>query len=228
MANLRIKAIQYNTDDLYPILDTLGNGFNIIYSNLKSNIKLNGIKLTTRKFDKMLYNKEDNIIILLMRDGVISKDDIIEYLEIYDKPYAEVTFEENIYDDYKNDNNIPEIIFINNKKALCEELTKHWCQGNYNCIYFNKLKASYNFGYMSKFGERFSIDKKSFKGVIRFKNKLMLLSDEDNLTEENIKNILNTYQINFVINEEDKFDLSDKESEDKVKTLKLQRFEYFK
>lgn len=221
--NLRIKAIQYNTEELYPTLDSLTDGFNIIYSNLKSSIKLNGMRLTTRKFDTMLYNEEDNIIILLMRDGLLSKEDIIEYLEIYEKPYAEITFLENVYDEYKNDKNVPELVFVNNKKDLCEELAYCWCNGEYKCKYYILLSSTSNFGYMDKYDYRFSIDKRSYKGVLKFNNKLILLSDEFNLSKDSVINILKTYQINYEIDTDKKINLNDKESEEKVKILKLER-----
>lgn len=227
MSNLRIKAIQYNTEELYPALDSLSNGFNIVYSNLKSSINLNGMRLKSRKFDTMLYNEEDNIIILLMRGGVLSKEDIIEYLEIYKKPYALVTFEKNIYE-YKDDKEISEFVFVNNKKELCEELTKCLYNSLDNCKYYNLLNGTFDLGYMSKFSQRFSIDKSSYKGALKFNNKIILLSNEFNLTEDIIKNILKTFQINYEIDENIQADIYTDINEDKVKNLKLERFEYFK
>ena len=46
MKNLNIKAIQYYQEEFYNALDSLNDGLNIIYSNLKSNIKINGTKIS--------------------------------------------------------------------------------------------------------------------------------------------------------------------------------------
>lgn len=227
MSNIRIKAIQYNTEDLYPALDALGNGFNIVYSNLKSSINLNGIKFKNRKFDTMLYNEEDNVMILLMRNGIVKKDDIIHYLEMYNKSYVEVTFENCLYD-YEDRRDIPELVFVNNKKDLNEEIINCLNEELDNCKYYSLLNGTFDLGYMSKYSYRCSIDKSSYRGVLNFYKKLILLSDEFNLNQESVINILKSFRIKYILDEDKHPNLFVYGDKDKVKNLKLERFEYFK
>lgn len=217
---LRVKAIQYYPEKLDSILDSLNDGFNIVYSNLKSSINLNGIKLKSRKFDTMLYNEEDNLIILLMRGGTLFKEDIINYLDIYEKPYAEVTFEKNPYE-YQDGDDIPELCFVNNKKDLSDELIECVLSNINDCKYYISLKGTMDLGYMDRFDNRVTLDKKRYKGVLKFENKLIFLSPNDNLTQDSILNILKKYMINYDIDKDKQPDLYVNNFTEKVKSLKL-------
>lgn len=219
--NLKIKAIQYNTDELYKTLDLLSDGLSIVYSNLKSIINFNGEPIKTRKFDTMLYNEKDNLAILLMRGGEVTKEDIIEYLEMYEKHYVEVIFEENNFE-YKDGNNLPNLCFVNNKKDLCDELIEIIMNNSTNnCIYYPFVRSVLDLGYMSKYGQRFSIERGMYNCILKFNNKIIVISDM--LTQENTINILKSFCINFEIDYSRKPDLYVDNFKEKVKQLKYRK-----
>lgn len=217
---LRVKAIQFYPEKLDSVLDSLNDGFNIVYSNLKSSINLNGIKLKSRKFDTMLYNEEDNLMLLLMRGGSLSKEDIIDYLDIYEKSYAEVTFENNPYE-YQDGDDIPELCFVNNKNDLSDELIECLFYNINECKYYISLKGTMDLGYMDKYDKRVTLDKKRYKGVLKFENKLIFLSPNDNFSQDTIINILKKYMINYDIDNDKKPNLYVNHFKETVKSLKL-------
>ena len=94
---------------------------NIIYSNLKCFFKIGNNIISNRKFDTMLYNEESDLLIMLMRDGIVNKEDIINYLEKNNKKYTEITFTPSL-SEYHNSSDIPEIWFVRDEFVLNDAL----------------------------------------------------------------------------------------------------------
>lgn len=52
-------------------------------------IQLGKQEIKTRQFDTFLYNKKSDALIMLMRNGLVNKEDIIKYLKLNNKTFAE-------------------------------------------------------------------------------------------------------------------------------------------
>ena len=74
---LNIFAIQKNNEDIIEALNSIKPKTKdvLIFNNCISKLKLAG-KEVALHFDKMLYSRENNLLILVMQDSLVSFDDI--------------------------------------------------------------------------------------------------------------------------------------------------------
>ena len=180
-SNLDVWAIQKYPDALYTALDQIKGGTNIIYSNCTCNFKIGNQEVSARQFDTFLYNEESDILIMLMRDGGVSKEDMIKYLEGKGMDYYEVTFAPSI-SEYEDNNAIPEIWFARERYVLEDALDDSIDKGVQCCEYYPLLNGSLELGYISNSNDSFDIEGRLFQGLIKTDDKIVLIiNQKDNI-----------------------------------------------
>lgn len=210
-SNLDVWAIQYYPEQLFTALNQLKNGINIIYSNCTCEIKLASQNISTRQFDTFLYNEDSDILIMLMRGGKASKEQIIKYLEDNGKQYTEITFAPSVID-YKDGDNIPELWFSREKYVLEDALKDSLNNGINSCVFYPNVLGELNMGYIYDNTKKSKIDVRIFKGLVKLDDKLVLIINQsDNFDRENITRnmsadeiieLLKDYGFNFDISNE--------------------------
>ena len=154
--NLDVWAIQKYPNELYTALENVktDTGDLILFTNLECDFELNG-QAVKRSFDTSLYYDAGNgndALILLMKDGIATANQIREYLEKKQLRYHEVSFAkdvtkelpedfDNVYNEEKDDENIPEIWFAREEYVLRDALNDSIEQGNTTCDYYPLLQG---------------------------------------------------------------------------------------
>lgn len=195
-SNLDVKAIQYNPEDLYIALNKIDKGMNYVYSNCAFDFKIGKRKIRNRKFDTFLYNEESDTLIMLMSGGLVNKDHIINFLENNNKPIVEINFRTK-YDDYKVDDNLPEILFSRDKSILEDAIKDSVRKGIQSCEFYPLLSSYFMMGFRNVHGNIEEVDGRVFKGLLKFNDKLVLLVNQKynidefgNYRNTNVKTVL--------------------------------------
>lgn len=200
-SNLDVWAVQSNPNDLSAALSQIKDGMNIIYSNCTCNLVLGNQTIKTRQFDSILYNEESDILIMLMRDGLVTKEDVIKYLEANNKEYGEVTFAPSI-EEYNNDNNIPDIWFAREKAVLCDALQDAFNKGIDMCEFYPLVTGNLDIGYITNTKDnKINLDGRLFRGVLKLDDRLVLIINQKENIDKNgndrnmdTKEIINTIE----------------------------------
>ena len=191
--NLDVWAIQKYPNELYTALENVktDTGDLILFTNLECDFELNG-QTVKRSFDTSLYYDAGNgndALILLMKDGVATADQIREYLEKKQLRYHEVSLAKdfnNAYKEEKDDENIPEIWFAREEYVLRDALNDSIEQGNITCDYYPLLQGFLSLNYSANSNlSSYSVDGRKILGVITLEDKMILLINNGN-DERNI------------------------------------------
>ena len=196
--NLNVWAIQYYPEELLNAMSNINDGLNIIYSNVKCNLNIGKQKINSRQFDTILYNEESNILIMLMRDGLVFKEDIIKYLEDKGKEYVEINFDYSIFD-YKEKDNVPELWFAQDKNVLEKALKDSLCKNNNICKYYPLIKSELKFGYLSKYFKYINLTNLYFRGLIKLDDKIIMIINNNKLGMFNVLEIIDNLNIDIKI-----------------------------
>lgn len=214
--NLDVWAIQKYPNELYTALENVktDTGDLILFTNLECDFELNG-QAVKRSFDTSLYYDAGNgndALILLMKDGIATADQIREYLEKKQLRYHEVSFAkdltkelpedfENVYKEEKDDENIPELWFAREEYVLRDALNDSIEQGNTTCDYYPLLQGFLSLNYRANSDlsscdvdgrnlngsatsilSSYSVDGRKILGVIALEDKMILLINNGNDT----------------------------------------------
>lgn len=196
--NLDVWAIQKYPNELYTALENVktDTGDLILFTNLECNFELNS-QTVKRSFDTSLYYDAGNgndALILLMKDGIATADQIREYLEKKQLRYHEVSFAkdltkelpedfENVYKEEKDDENIPELWFAREEYVLRDALNDSIEQGNTTCDYYPLLQGFLSLNYrVNSDLSSYSVDGRKILGVIALEDKMILLINNGNDT----------------------------------------------
>ena len=196
--NLDVWAIQKYPNELYTALENVktDTGDLILFTNLECNFELNS-QTVKRSFDTSLYYDAGNgndALILLMKDGIATADQIREYLEKKQLRYHEVSFAkdltkelpedfENVYKEEKDDENIPELLFAREEYVLRDALNDSIEQGNTTCDYYPLLQGFLSLNYrVNSDLSSYSVDGRKILGVIALEDKMILLINNGNDT----------------------------------------------
>ena len=199
--NLDVWAIQKYPNELYTALENVktDTGDLILFTNLECDFELNG-QAVKRSFDTSLYYDAGNgndALILLMKDGIATANQIREYLEKKQLRYHEVSFAkdvtkelpedfDNVYNEEKDDENIPEIWFAREEYVLRDALNDSIEQGNTTCDYYPLLQGFLSLNYITNSTlSSYSVDGRKILGVITLEDKMILLINNGN-DERNI------------------------------------------
>jgi hypothetical protein len=178
-SNLDVWAIQYYPDELATALKQIREGFNIVYSNCVCDIRIGSQEITTRQFDTFLYNEESEVLIMLMRGGKASKEDIIKYLEANNKPYGEVTFA-HLKDEFQDGDDLPELWFAREEYVLKDALDDSKSKGVTSCIYYPLAFGQMDLGYLTSSDKKVNVDGRLFGGVVQLDDKVVLIIEQEN------------------------------------------------
>ncbi len=194
--NLDVWAIQKYPKELYTALENVktDTGDLILFTNLECNFELNG-KRVKRNFDTSLYYDAGNgndALILLMKDGIATSDQIREYLEKEQLKYHEVSFSKDLtkelaeefdisYTEEQADENIPELWFAREEYVLRDALNDSIEQGNTTCDYYPLLQGFLNLNYSANsIPFNYNVDGRKILGVIALEDKMILLINNGN------------------------------------------------
>ena len=177
-SDLKIYAIQSDTNKLYTALNRIGNGINIIYRNVDSKLVLGNKQIDKRKFSTYIYNEESNIAIVIMKGCKISSTEIIDYLDKKHKKYVEVNFVP-IKEKTKIIDNMPELFFINDLYSLEQLIIKSKKNNNNYCTIYSSCSGNLKLGYLDKYYEYSEINKIDIKEMIKFNDKIILLTNNN-------------------------------------------------
>ena len=201
-SNLNVYAIQNNPEELKKALEQLKKGFNYVYSNCMFSIQLGKQEIKSRQFDTFLYNQKSDALIMLMRNGLVNKEDIIKYLKLNNKAFAEITFIPLEDINYKNSKRLPELYFAREKKMLLEALKDSIKKGNYNCKYYPDLIGRFYLNYITNASETFDIDGRLIKGLLQLDDKIILLINQlYNIDKRGNSRNMNDIEIMTLLNE---------------------------
>lgn len=226
--NLDVWAIQKHPKELFTALENVktDKGDLILFTNLECKFLLGGKKVE-RSFDTSLYYDAENgndALILLMKDGIATADQIRKYLEEKGFQYHEVSFskglKENLlkefaipYEEEKQDENIPELWFAREEYVLRDALNESIEKGNTTCDYYPALEGVLSLNYSSN--ERlssFSVDGRKISGVIALEDKMILMinngDDPRNLNPLQIQMIMDELNVSANIHSAKEFDIS--------------------
>ena len=226
--NLDVWAIQKYPQELFTALENVktDKGDLILFTNLECDFILGTQKLK-RSFDTSLYYDAGNgndALILLMKDGIATADQIREYLQKQGLKYHEVTFYKGLkekllnefsipYEEEKEDENIPELWFAREEYVLKDALNDSIEKGNTTCDYYPALEGILSLNYISN--ERptsFNVDGRKISGVIALEDKMILMinngNDPRNLNPLQVQMVMDELNVSANIHSAKEFDIS--------------------
>ena len=179
--NLDVYAIQGIKEELAFSVSKIKEGFNYIYSNLVCTFTIGNQKVTTKCFDTMLYNEESDILILLLKDGIVTKEDLIQELEKNGKEYGEITFDE-LDNEEVFEENLPEFWFAREQYVLEDGIDESLEKGISSCEFYPNVESTISFHYVTNHtNKEVPIDGRFFKGIVLLEDKwIFLVSQKDN------------------------------------------------
>lgn len=225
--NLDVWAIQKYPKELYTALENVktDTGDLILFTNLECNFELNG-KRVKRNFDTSLYYDAGNgndALILLMKDGIATSDQIREYLEKEQLKYHEVSFSKDLtkelaeefdisYTEEQDDENIPELWFAREEYVLRDALNDSIEQGNTTCDYYPLLQGFLNLNYSANsIPFNYNVDGRKILGVIALEDKMILLinngNDDRNISPFQAHRIMEELGVSVNIHSDSEFNI---------------------
>ena len=170
--NYDIWAIQNNPEEVYQAVAGLENSQdNLLYNNLRSSIRVGDRKLQVR-FDTALFCGEEERLILLMKNGKLSREEFKSILIEKNIPFNEITFLETqpvVQDDLK------EIWFAVDRFVLDEALLDSRSKGIDVCEYYPDLGGVLELRFLSGEGRYQTLHKQPIRGAMLLDDKIVLL-----------------------------------------------------
>jgi len=220
-SNLDVWAIQLYPEELETALKNIKEGStdNLLYTNCSCNFEIGGEQVTTRQFDTMLFSPSSDTLVLLMRDGKATPEDIKKNLTERGIYYREIANKEPT-DSYENDESIKELWFAREKYVLVDALNDSKEKGYHSSIYHPNVASSLQLTYLTPQDEVEALDGRNFMGAIELPDKLVLLisqNDQRNITERQVYDTHEEVGMNILVDFHSKIGLHEKEA---VKVLK--------
>ena len=201
-SNLDVWAIQHYPGELQTALSNIltDSKNNILFHNCVCSMELGGELFSSRQFDTMLYAEDSDTLILLMRDGVATADDIKSYLNEKNILYHDVFFEP-LEDEYQNNNSIKELWFAREAYVLRDALDDSKQKGYSMVTYYPSINGFLKLQYITMQEQLFSVDGRNFQGMIDCPDKTVLLidGDERSLTERQVYSILDQQRMHVIV-----------------------------
>jgi len=185
-----VKDVIVINDDLNKLkenLEKIKKGVNIIYSNSIIDLHI-GQESIKNRYKLALYNEDSRIIMILTNDSIFNKDDIIKYLEQNNVLYSEITFKKYKTKQKKESENIT---FVNDRTRLEKELQESLKNGNNEAIYYPFVSSTLFFNYNCDYKINYTYHTEKYRGVIKLKDKIILIYDYDSNNETLSRIILN-------------------------------------
>jgi hypothetical protein len=179
-SNLDVWAIQYGPQELETALSNLKVlGNTILYTNALCSFKIGNMNISSRQFDTFLYSEENDLLVMLMRGGRVTADDIRKYLENHNIYYNEVVLTPSVTK-YEDNYKMPELWIAREKCVVDDALHDSIKKGvKRECGYYPNLYGSLNLSYLTNSNDITNIDGRLFKGLIYLEDKLILLVNQN-------------------------------------------------
>ncbi len=213
-SNLNILAVQDSFSDLIKAVDNIKTDNDLIlYTNITDRLQIGDNRVTSRRFNTVLYSEENDIIIMLMKNGQATADNMRLLLDSKNMRYNEVCFD--YYDTFEDiEDEIPELFFARDMKSLEEAFEDSVKKNNNTCECFPTLLGRLYLDYQSTYNRNcYKIDGRFFRGVIEFNDKIILLVStayEKNFDFYQIIELAKKHNIICNILEDSKFNISKK------------------
>ncbi len=166
--------------------DSLGN---ILYLNCGCDLKIGDKKIKNRTFNACFYSEESDTIIFFAR-GKISEQEIINYLDEENIKFTIIRFIED-KEEYQDKDEFPEIWFARDEDVLIEALEDSLSKGENKCVYYPQKEADMSLTYRDKHERKHELDGRMARGVIYFKEKIILLIEQETNRTFPLKKVTN-------------------------------------
>lgn len=202
-SNLDVWAIQKYPEELDNALSNIkiNSQDNILFSNCSCNMRI-GSKHVTRNFDTMLYAEDSDTLVILMKDGKATTEDIRKNLDNRNILYHEVIFDKEEDSEYYDDESIKELCFAREAYVLEDAVVDSKNRGYNKCIYYPAVDGNLDLQYLDNNSELSVVDGRFFKGVVEFPDKMVLLinqNDPRNVTSEVVLGLFGKYEISVLV-----------------------------
>lgn len=187
-SNLDIWAVQNQQEDFETALKNINQSSrgNILYSNCLTRFCIGNKRIRSKKFDTALVSKGSDALILFMRNGIATADDVREYLNKNKINYHEVTFKEPLTKTIPEKSSLKELWFAREKYVLEDAIADSKKKGNTTCDYYPKVSGLLQLGYLTEKDEFIEIEGRKLQGLIEFPDKVVALihqNDKRNMKE---------------------------------------------
>lgn len=223
-SNLDVWAIQTMPEALSTALDNINADNDIIlYENVRSDFTLGDERIINRQFDTFLYSEENDILVMLMRGGLVNADNIREYLDKKGLKYHEVVFAKSS-GSYKDNLSIPELWFAREEYVVEDAFKDSIDRGSKKEFeYYPFLTGNLSLTYrtdmeqedLSFLGDAkddsYPVDGRLFRGLIKLDDKIIILinqGEKRNVTASDIGRVAEKYGFTFTVLTNDDFNLS--------------------
>lgn len=184
--NCDIWAIQYYPEVLQTALENIKTGEKVIlYKNCSSKFKIGDKLISNRQFDTILYSEESDLLILLMRDGKATYEQIIIFLSKNKINYIEHDLKEINKEDYEDGDDIPELWFAREKYVVQDGINESKEKGIKKLKYYKNVQSQLLIGNNDKYE---TIELRC-KGIIQLKDKLIMIINHNynkNMSEQQV------------------------------------------
>lgn len=200
--NCDIWAIQYYPEVLQTALENIKTGEKVIlYKNCSSKFKIGDKLISNRQFDTILYSEESDLLILLMRGGKATYEQIIIFLSKNKINYIEQDLKEINKEDYEDGDDIPELWFAREKYVVQDGINESKEKGIKKLKYYKNVQSQLLIGNNDKYE---TIELRC-KGIIQLKDKLIMIINHNynkNMSEQQVIDCIINSNIQYEIDED--------------------------
>lgn len=190
---LNTWAIQNNKDDIdkalkYVVKDSASN---VLYLNCRCKFRIGNYRVLNRTFDACFCSEDSNTIVLFAR-GLVSETEIEKHLKDNGVEYTTIRFMD-FEEEYKDDSSFPTVVFANEQYILNWVLKECVLNGETECQYLPYKSSALYLNYVGNDGEKHLVLGNLSTGLIKFKNKLVLLPTDPkfhDLEEKEVRKML--------------------------------------
>lgn len=177
-SNLDIWAIQNVKEEINDALENVtSSSTNILFRNCLCTFKIEETDINVL-FDTMFYAEDSDTLILLMRNGTLTSEELINELEERNIFYHEVNFDDNDFT-YEADSNAKPIWFAREKYVLDDALKDSKENGFTKCNYYPNVTGTLSMEYLTSTLDTEKVDGRDFKGLLELEDKLILLVNQN-------------------------------------------------
>jgi len=176
-SNLDIWAIQKVREEINDALENVTSSIkNILFRNCLCTFRIESYDINVL-FDTMLYAEDSDTLVLLMRNGSLTSQELKEELERRNIYYNEVIFDDNDFS-YEADYNSKEIWFARESNVLEDAFRDSKEKGQKNATYYPAVEGILSIQYLTSTLETEKVDGRDFKGLIETEDKYILLVNQ--------------------------------------------------
>ncbi len=182
-SNLDVWAIQSLKEEIHNALaNVTSSSTNILFRNCLCTFKIEDTNMNIL-FDTMFYGEDSDTLILLMRNGALTDQELKEELDKRNINYNEVVFDDLDFN-YQEDKNFRDIWFARENYVLIDALQDSKDKGIKKCTYYPNVTGNLEMEYLTSLLSKEKVDGRTTEGLIELEDKIVLLINQDD--ERNI------------------------------------------